>query len=41
MDASLGKSRVYDVGGVDDYAFVAGSRLYKDDEVIDLSKLGY
>jgi hypothetical protein len=41
MDSALKKSRIYDVGEVDDYAFVAGSRLYKDDEVIDLSKLGY
>ena len=41
MDKSLKKSRIYDVGEVDDYAFVAGKRLYKDDEVIDLSKLSY
>ncbi|ADV47246.1 PQQ-binding-like beta-propeller repeat protein [Nitratifractor salsuginis] len=41
MDPSLKKSRIYDVGSVDDYAFVAGHKLYKDDEVIDLSKLGY
>jgi len=41
MDSALKKERIYDVGEVDDYAFVAGSRLYKDDEVIDLSKLSY
>jgi hypothetical protein len=41
MDPSLKKSRIYEVGSVDDYAFVAGTKLYKDDEVIDLSKLGY
>jgi outer membrane protein assembly factor BamB len=41
MDPSLKKSRIYDVGSVDDYAFVAGHKLYKDDEVIDLSKLSY
>lgn len=41
MDSSLKKDRIYDVGEVDDYAFVAGNRLYKDDEVIDLSKLSY
>ncbi|WP_292655126.1 PQQ-binding-like beta-propeller repeat protein [Nitratifractor sp.] len=41
MDSTLKKSRIYDVGSVDDYAFVAGSRLYKDDEVIDLSKLSF
>ena len=41
MDPSLKKSRIYDVGSVDDYAFVAGHRLYKDDEVIDLTKLHY
>ncbi len=39
MDTALKKSRIYDVGSVDDYAFVAGHKLYKDDEVIDLSKL--
>jgi hypothetical protein len=39
MDSALKKHRIYDVGEVDDYAFVAGSRLYKDDEVIDLTKL--
>ena len=41
MDRSLKKSRIYDVGEVEDYAFVAGHRLYKDDEVIDLNKLSY
>ncbi len=41
MDSSLKKSRIYDVGEVDDYAFVAGHRLYIDDEVVDLSKLSY
>jgi hypothetical protein len=40
-DSTFRHSRVYDVGGVDNYAFVSGSRLYKDDEVIDLGKLGY
>jgi len=41
MDSSLKKDRIYDVGEVDDYAFVAGNRLYIDDEVVDLSKLSY
>jgi outer membrane protein assembly factor BamB len=41
MDPSLKKERIYDVGEVDDYAFVAGNKLYKDDEVIDLTKLSY
>jgi len=41
LDSSLKKDRIYDVGSVEDYAFVAGHRLYKDDEVIDLSKLSY
>jgi hypothetical protein len=31
--------KVYDVGDVDNYTFVSGNKLYKDDEVIDLSKL--
>ena len=39
LDKGLSKSRIYDVGEVDDFAFFAGSRLYKDNEVIDLSRL--
>ncbi len=39
MNSSLTKSKVYDVGEVDNYTFVAGSRMYVDDKVIDLSKL--
>jgi hypothetical protein len=36
---SLSKSRVYDVGGVNGYTFVANGKLYKDDEVIFLDRL--
>jgi len=41
MDNSLKKSKVYNIGEVENYAFVAGSKLYKDDEVINLDKLNY
>ncbi len=41
MDRSLKRSRIYDVGEVEDYAFAAGDKLYKDEEIIDLSKLSY
>ena len=41
MDPSLQKYKIYDIGSVDDYAFVDGNRLYKDDIVVDLSKLSY
>ncbi len=41
LDPSLKKYKIYDIGSVDDYAFVDGSRLYKDDIVVNLSKLSY
>jgi len=41
MDTSLKKYKIYDIGSVDDFVFVAGNRLYKDDELVDLSRLGY
>ncbi|HEY9189521.1 MAG TPA: hypothetical protein VIM88_01515 [Sulfurovum sp.] len=41
MDSSLSKHRIYDVGEVDEPAFIAGTKLYKDGDMIELSKLGY
>jgi hypothetical protein len=41
LDASLSKSRIYDIGEVKRPAFISGTKLYKDGDVIELSKLGY
>jgi len=41
LNSDLTKSKIYDVGAVDEPAFITGKKLYKDGEVIDLSKLGY
>jgi len=41
LSSNLSKYKIYDIGDVEDPAFIAGSRLYKDGKVIDLSKLGY
>ena len=41
LDPTLKRSRIYDIGSVENYAFVSGGRLYKDKEVIELSKLSY
>ncbi|WP_404820157.1 PQQ-binding-like beta-propeller repeat protein [Sulfurovum mangrovi] len=41
LDASLSKSRIYDIGEVERPAFISGTKLYKDGDVIELSKLGY
>jgi hypothetical protein len=41
LDNTLTKSRIYDVGAVERPAFISGSKLYKDGDVIELSKLGY
>jgi hypothetical protein len=40
LNSNLTKYRIYDVGGVDDFAFVSGHRIYKDNKVISLDKLG-
>ena len=40
LNSSLSKKRIYDVGKVKDFAFVSGHRIYKDNEVIYLDKLG-
>ncbi len=41
LNSTLTKSKVYDVGVVDEPAFISGTKLYKDGKVIELSKLGY
>jgi len=41
LNSTLTKSKVYDVGAVDEPAFITGTKLYKDGDVIELSKLGY
>jgi len=41
LNSTLTKSKVYDVGAVDEPAFITGTKLYKDGKVIELSKLGY
>jgi len=41
LSKDLSTFKIYDVGSVDEAAFIAGTKLYKDGKVIDLSKLGY
>jgi outer membrane protein assembly factor BamB len=41
LNSTLTKSKVYNVGAVDEPAFMTGTKLYKDGKVIELSKLGY
>jgi len=41
LSSDLKKFKIYDVGAVDEPAFVTGNKIYKDGKVIDLSKLGY
>ena len=41
MDSALTKQKIYDLGEVDETAFIAGTKLYKDGDIIELSKLGY
>lgn len=41
MDSALSKQKIYDLGEVDEPAFIAGTKLYKDGDIIELSKLGY
>ena len=40
LNSALTKNRVYDVGKVKDFAFASGHKLYKDNTVISLDKLG-
>ena len=41
MDSALSKHKIYDVGEVDEAAYIAGTKLYKDGEIIEMSKLSY
>jgi len=41
LSSDLNKFKIYDLGSVDNPAFITGSKLYKDGKIIDLSKLGY
>jgi len=41
LSSDLSKFKIYDVGSVDNAAFIIGSKLYKDSKVIELSTLGY
>jgi len=41
LSSDLSKNRVYELGEVDSPAFIAGSKLYKDGTIIELSELGY
>lgn len=41
LNSELTKSKVYDLGSVSEPAFIAGTKLYKDGDVIELSALGY
>ncbi len=41
MDSALTKYKIYDLGEVDEPAFISGTKLYKDGDIIELSKLGY
>lgn len=41
MNSDLTKHKIYDLGAVSEPAFMSGTKLYKDGDVIELSKLGY
>ena len=41
MNSDLTKHKIYDLGSVSEPAFIAGTKLYKDGDMIELSKLGY
>jgi len=41
LNSDLTKSKIYDLGAVDEPVFITGTKLYKDGDVIELSKLGY
>ena len=41
LSKDLSKYKIYDLGEVETPAFIAGTKLYKDGKVIELSKLGY
>ena len=41
MDSALTKHKIYELGELDEPAFIAGSKLYTNGDIIELSKLGY
>lgn len=41
LSQDLSKFKIYDVGSVDEPAFMTGTKLYKDGKIIELSQLGY
>ena len=41
LSADLKKYKIYDIGSVNEPVFTTGSKLYKDGEIFELSKLGY
>lgn len=40
LNSALTKYRIYDVDEIDDFAFISGHKIYKDDKVISLDQLG-
>lgn len=41
MNSDLSKHKIYELGAISEPAFISGRKLYKDGEIIELSKLGY
>jgi len=41
MNSTLTKHKIYDLGEVAEPAFITGTKLYNDGNIIELSKLGY
>jgi len=41
LSSDLSQFKIYDLGAIKDPVFIAGTTLYKDGDVIELSKLGY
>jgi hypothetical protein len=41
LNSELDRHKIYDIGAIDKPAFIAGTKLYKDGDIIELSKLGY
>ncbi len=41
LNSNLSKFKIYDIGTIDSPAFISGTKLYIDGEVIELSKLNY
>jgi len=41
LNSNLDSYKIYDIGEVDSPAFIAGTKLYKDGDIIELSQLGY